>query len=111
MDLTACLLTSPMSGQFTNQHKDLNMSHGRQITSYIGVAALVLSLVSAGAMPIPDEAKIGGFAVGCQAWTFNRFSAFEAIAKTAEAGGKCIEFYPGQKLSPEERNERWAHNA
>ena len=28
-----------------------------------------------------------------------------------EAGGKVIEFYPGQKLSKEEPNVKWDHNA
>jgi sugar phosphate isomerase/epimerase len=36
---------------------------------------------------------------------------FEAIDKTVEAGGKVIEFYPGQKLSKEEPNVKWDHNA
>jgi len=56
---------------------------------------------------LPDR----GFAVGCQAWTFNRFSVFEAIDKTAEAGGKVIEFYPGQKLSKEQPDIKFDHNA
>src|ERR1700688_2906716 len=60
---------------------------------------------------IPDDCKTGGFFIGCQAYTFNRFSVFEAIEKTAEAGGKVIEFYPGQKLSAEEPNVRLDHNA
>lgn len=60
--------------------------------------------------PIPDEFKIGGFAVGCQAWTFNRFTAYEAVEKTALAGGKVIEFYPGQRLRPDS-DARWDHNA
>ena len=60
---------------------------------------------------IPDEFKTGGFFIGCQAYTFNRFTVFEAIEKTAEAGGKVIEFYPGQKLSKEEPNVVWDHNA
>src|SRR5215470_13392552 len=63
------------------------------------------------ASPIPDDAKISGFGVGAQAYTFNRFSVFEAIEKTAQAGGKLIEFYPGQKLSPDEPNVHWDHNA
>jgi sugar phosphate isomerase/epimerase len=66
---------------------------------------------SALAEPIPDAVKTGGFAVGCQAWTFNRFSVFEAIDKTAEAGGKVIEFYPGQTLSKEQPNVKFDHNA
>src|SRR5512135_420750 len=56
---------------------------------------------------IPDEYRTGGFFIGCQAYTFNHFSVFEAIEKTAEAGGKVIEFYPGQKLSKEEPNVKW----
>ena len=40
--------------------------------------------------------------MGCQAYTFNRFTAFEAIEKTASAGGKVIEFYPGQRFSMED---------
>lgn len=60
---------------------------------------------------IPDEYRMGAFAMGCQAYTFNRFSVFEAIEKTAQAGGKVIEFFPGQKLSPEEPQVKWDHNA
>lgn len=61
--------------------------------------------------PIPDDVKIGGFAVGCQAYSFNRFTVFEAIEKTDQAGGRVIEFYPGQRLSKEEPDIRWNHNA
>lgn len=59
---------------------------------------------------IPKSCKINGFAIGCQAYTFNRFTAFEAIEKTAEAGGKCIEFYPGQKFSADEPGVKLDHN-
>jgi sugar phosphate isomerase/epimerase len=60
---------------------------------------------------IPEDCKTGGFFIGCQAYTFNHFSVFEAIEKTASAGGKVIEFYPGQKLSKEEPTVSWDHNA
>ncbi len=50
--------------------------------------------------PLPEELRQNGWFIGCQAYTFNRFSAFEAIAKTKEAGGNLIEFYPGQILKP-----------
>lgn len=63
------------------------------------------------AAPIPEDAKTGGFAIGCQAWTFNRFSAFEAVEKTALTGAKVIEFFPGQKLSKEQPDMKWDHNA
>lgn len=74
-------------------------------------SAVALTAASAVAEKIPDEYKTGGFALGCQAYTFNRFSVFEAIEKTAQAGGKVIEFFPGQKLSAEEPNVKWDHNA
>jgi len=70
---------------------------------------LIPATVSAG--KIPDEYKIGGFVLGCQAYTFNRFSVFEAIEKTAQAGGRVIEFFPGQKLSPDQSEVKWDHNA
>jgi sugar phosphate isomerase/epimerase len=60
---------------------------------------------------IPDEYKTGGFFIGCQAYTFNRYTVFEAIEKTADAGGKVIEFFPGQKLSKDEPTVSWDHNA
>jgi len=60
---------------------------------------------------IPEDCKAGGFFIGCQAYTFNRFTVFEAIEKTEQAGGKVIEFYPGQPLSKDERNIKWDHNA
>src|SRR5436190_14553127 len=63
------------------------------------------------AASLPDDAKIGGFVLGCQAYTFNRFSVFEAIEKTAQAGGRVIEFFPGQKLSPDQSEVKWDHNA
>jgi sugar phosphate isomerase/epimerase len=63
------------------------------------------------ANPIPEEYKSGGFFIGCQAWTWNHFTVFEAIEKTAAAGGKVIEFFPGQTLSKAEPNVKWDHNA
>jgi sugar phosphate isomerase/epimerase len=60
---------------------------------------------------IPDELKTNGFAIGCQAWTFNKFSVMEAIDKTAETGGKVIELFPGQKLSPEEKDVKFSHDS
>jgi len=78
------------------------------LSLFIFAFAAFSTVVSA---PIPDDCKIGGFAVGCQAWTFNRFTAMEAIEKTAQTGGKVIEFYPGQKLSPDQPDVKWDHNA
>lgn len=76
----------------------------------IALVAL-LSASSLQAASFPDELKIGGFVVGCQAYTFNRFSVFEAIDKTASTGAKVIEFFPGQKLSPEQPDVKFGHEA
>src|ERR1700687_5044097 len=83
------------------------------ISRAFGLAAIALTttLNLRSEVKIPDEYKQGGFAIGCQAYTFNRFTVFEAIEKTADAGGKVIEFYPGQKLSQEEPGVTWDHHA
>jgi sugar phosphate isomerase/epimerase len=77
--------------------------------------SLVLCLAVAPALraevPIDDAYKISGFAVGCQAYTFNRFTVFEAIEKTKQAGGKVIEFFPGQRLSPGDPTSKFSHDS
>ncbi|MEX2368381.1 MAG: sugar phosphate isomerase/epimerase [Balneolaceae bacterium] len=58
-------------------------------------------------MNIPDAYKIGGFAVGPQAYTFNRFTVMEAIENADRTGSRIIELYPGQRLSPEHPDVRF----
>ena len=84
------------------------MKAHRILLSIAGAAALTASLVFA-ANPITDDLKQGGFAIGPQAYSFNKFTAFEAVEKAAAAGAKCIEFYPGQKLSPEMPDKKLHH--
>ncbi len=96
------------------ENDDGTGSDRREFLKRAGVSALT---ASAGIMPIftmppsipaADTASKGaphaeklGWRLGCQAWTFNRFTLFEAIDKTAELGLKYIEAFPhGQKLSP-----------
>jgi sugar phosphate isomerase/epimerase len=80
----------------------------------VSLAAVALFATATGAgaqQPIPEECRQGGYFIGCQAWTWNHFTVFEAIEKTAQAGGRVIEFFPGQHLSAEEPNVVWDHNA
>jgi sugar phosphate isomerase/epimerase len=77
----------------------------------LGCASLTLVLSTRAETKIPEDCRIGGFFIGCQAYTFNRFTVFEAIEKTAQAGGKVIEFYPGQKLSKDEANVSFSHSS
>jgi sugar phosphate isomerase/epimerase len=85
------------------------------LTSFLAagifVSAQIGAPLPAQADPIPADCQTGGFAIGCQSWTFNHYSVMEAIDKTAQAGGKVIEFYPGQKFSPEHPDWKWDHNA
>jgi len=80
----------------------------------VGSVALVLLGIGVSNSPamdkIPDEYKINGFAAGCQAWSFNQFTVFDAIRLDHEAGGKIIEFFPGQKFK-QGSDERFDHNA
>lgn len=80
------------------------------LRSTLAATALFASLALT-ADPIPEENRIGGFAIGCQAYSFNHFTLFEAIEKTEQTGSKVIEFFPGQALSPEQRTVKWDHNA
>ena len=48
--------------------------------------------------------------LGMQAYSFNRFTFFEAVDKNAALEMKYIEAYPGQKLSKENPDVRTDHN-
>lgn len=84
----------------------------RQLSCLSGILGCILLLNQTSlATPIPKTCQIGGIALGCQAWTFRDYSVLEAIDKTAAAGGKVIEFYPGQTFSPDQPNLKFDHNA
>ena len=84
------------------------VSDRRSFLKTTGAIGLGLGLLSHGRMLHADEAAAGaphaeklGWRLGCQAYSFKQFTFFEAIDKTAALGLKCIEAYPGQKLSKE----------
>jgi sugar phosphate isomerase/epimerase len=89
------------------------MSFLRLCGAGLGLALTIgLGATPARAMDkIPDEYKINGFAVGCQAWSFRNFTVKEAIELTHKAGGKIIEFIPGQALSPDQPKVKFDHHA
>jgi sugar phosphate isomerase/epimerase len=64
------------------------MTHG-------GLSSVMAAPAAAGA---PHAEKLG-WRLGCQAYSFNRFTFFEAVDKTASVGLKWIEAYPGQRVS------------
>jgi len=53
----------------------------------------------------PNAEKLG-WRLGCQAYSFNQFTFFEAIDKNASLGLHYIEAYPGQKLSQDKPDVR-----
>jgi len=80
------------------------------------LAALALQATPSGgeAKPAPrtrparDGAKAAageklGWRLGVQAYTFRRFTFYEAVEKTAALGLKYIEMYPGQRISKDNK--------
>ena len=64
--------------------------------------ALGLASIACADQKLPDSAKVGQFFAGCQIYTFKSFPVLEALDKIAAAGGKTVEFFPGQMLSKDD---------
>jgi sugar phosphate isomerase/epimerase len=82
------------------------MTHQLTQAARIAVFGVALAASARAADELPVDRQSGGYALGCQAYVFHRFTTFEAIEKTAAAGGKIIELYPGQFLSKNEPGVR-----
>lgn len=75
------------------------------------ITLLILGLAAAaGAQQVDDTAAEAlGWKLGCQAYSFNRFTFFEAVDKVNSMGLRYIEAYPGQRFSPEKPDEKFEH--
>jgi sugar phosphate isomerase/epimerase len=62
----------------------------------LGASGLLAAPLAKGA---PNAEKLG-WRLGCQAYSFNRFTFSEAVEKVASLGLHYVEMYPGQKLAP-----------
>ncbi|MCA9425523.1 MAG: sugar phosphate isomerase/epimerase [Candidatus Omnitrophica bacterium] len=81
---------------------------------FVCLMCCVMAAPAIAAKPMADGAPHAeklGWKLGCQAYSFNRFTFFEAIDKVNSLGLKWIEAYPGQKLSPEDPETPFDHNA
>ena len=58
----------------------------------------------------PTTDAYDGWRLAVQAWTFNRFTFYEAVDKTASLGLDWIEAYPGQRLSKEKSGVNFNHD-
>ena len=89
----------------------LSRAHGllgfRSLLSLLILAAIPLQAEN----KIPEECRTGGFFIGCQSYTFTRFTMFDAIDKTLAVGGKVIELGNGQKLSKDDPDVTWNYQA
>lgn len=56
------------------------------------------------------DVRIRKFPIAVQCWTFRKFSFFETLKKVRELGVKCLQPYPGQKLSYDIPDVRFDHN-
>ncbi|MEN9361776.1 MAG: hypothetical protein RL095_3311 [Verrucomicrobiota bacterium] len=64
-----------------------------------------IKLEQISASDLPKDVYQHGFAIGVQAWCFHRFSAHEAIERTAQTGARCIELFKGQQLSRDDKGQ------
>lgn len=77
-------------------------------TSLIALVLGAASLASA-EQALPESAKVGQFYAGSQAYTFRLFDVMTALDKIKQAGGKTVEFFPGQALSATDKT-KFDHN-
>lgn len=68
----------------------------------ISFAAVIAASLGFAALtgPVARPKAPESFILSVQAWTFNKFSLYEAIEKAASAGSSHIEMFPGQALKP-----------
>jgi len=71
----------------------------------LAVATFILCLARPCAAQVQEKWQLS-----MQAYTFNRFSFYEAIDKTNALGLRYIEAYPGQRLSKEKPDANFDHN-
>jgi sugar phosphate isomerase/epimerase len=83
----------------------------------VALAVCALCFVLARPCPAEESAARGapnaeklGWRLGCQAYSFNKFTFYEAVDKNASLGLKYIEAYPGQQLSKEKPDLKLDHN-
>jgi sugar phosphate isomerase/epimerase len=69
----------------------------------VALGAIAMAAATPGTIARKPGADAGaeklGWRLGCQAYSFNKFSFFEAVDKNQSLGLKYIEAFPGQKLT------------
>jgi sugar phosphate isomerase/epimerase len=88
------------------------MNEKRTVLVMLMTGVLLSSLAAAQGLllkshPVTDAYE--GWHLGTQAYSFRKFTFYEAVDKAASLGLNWIEAYPGQKLSKERPNVRLNH--
>ena len=84
------------------------MKMNRKMKVTVGILAFVLCVCCLPKTTMADSWK--DFKLGMQAYSFNRFTFFEAVEKNKALEMKYIEAYPGQKLSKDKPDVKMDHN-
>ncbi len=66
------------------------------------ILALAFAFSIHGEEKIPDECKIGGFAIGCIVYTFDHANLFDSLEMTAQTGSRVVELAAKPSLSKED---------
>ena len=74
----------------------------------VGMLAFAMCVCCLSKAAMADSWK--DWKLGMQAYSFNRFTFFEAVDKTKALEMKYIEVYPGQTLSKEDPDVKTDHN-
>lgn len=69
------------------------------------IAGFFLCMISTAAVQAQDQWRLG-----MQAYSFNRFTFYEAVEKNAALGMRVIEAYPGQTLSAQHGDAKFNHD-
>ena len=56
-----------------------------------------------------SQVRIKKFPVAIQCWTYRKYTFYEAVAKTKALGLKCVQAFPGQPLSTEDKGVVFSH--
>ena len=88
------------------------MNEKKTVLVMLMTAVSLSSLAAAQALPLkshPVTDAYEGWQLGTQAYTFKKFTFYEAVDKAASLGLNWLEAYPGQRLSGDRPDVRLTH--
>lgn len=88
------------------------MIHATVLSTAIAVFGATGAFAQSLTIPVEGApaAEAMGWRLGCQAYSFNKFTFYEAVANVKALGLNVIEAYPGQTLSKEKPDLKFDHS-